>query len=92
MILITSATQNQKGSVIFEDTQYKSTKKFELKIYRSNDGVFHISQTAYRIYPGGREVLKSEKLSQAKNIRELCEGSMSQTRQGKAFLNSLTVH
>ncbi|HGY1965792.1 TPA: hypothetical protein ACNVRW_005224 [Citrobacter freundii] len=74
---------------IFSDTQIKPTKKFEFQVTKNMDGVFSVCQTASRIYPCGREVVKSCKTWVIATVAELAIAEFAHSRQGRLLIEAI---
>lgn len=86
--LLVTLTGWEHMKVVFEDTVTKNTKQFVFKVQQLVDGTYTVTQQAFRVFPDGGTVLKSEKTWQCATLDELRYGEFASSRQGKQFLDS----
>lgn len=90
--MITENVVNAAAKTVFVNTQRKATKRFEFIVILNSDGSYHTSQQAFRVYPSGREEIKSTKSWVAESLQVLRNATYLQNRQGRIFLSSLAIH
>lgn len=87
-------TQNEGNvamNTVFSDTQLKPTKKFEFQVTKDLDGVFSVCQKASRIYPCGREVVKSCKTWVVSSVADVCNSEFANSRQGRLLMDAINT-